>query len=137
MSASDLASVRKGSRSADRLRNQLSDRTHVHSMRNSSQSADEAVALREAFIASKLDEARGHLAGGDRGAALLAFGEGIHAIMDATSPAHVDGGGKPQVWRLRDTRSHIKAESQSPTAAQSAESTGRIRDAHASVFGKP
>jgi hypothetical protein len=115
----------------------MADRTHVHSMRNASQSSAEATALRDAYVTSKLDEARSLLAGGDSEGALVAFGEGIHAIMDATSPAHTDAGGNPRVWRLRDAGSHTRAESQQPTAAQAEESTRKIREAHASVFGKP
>lgn len=136
-SSYDIGLIQRGSKNADRLRNQFGGAAHTHSMRSSSQSSAETMAARDRYVASKLNEARTFLNAGDNEAALVAFGEGIHALMDATSPAHTDPSGNPRVWRWRDLPAHLGTESRQPTQAEWEENSRKLREAYQSVFGIP
>lgn len=136
-----IRKIQAGSRHADRLRNQLPDRSYIHSMRSSDESSQAAMQERDAFVDGKLAEARGLLGSGDYVGALGAFGEAIHPLMDATSPFHTDASGDPMVWSPGTPgaiRAHTDGENATqPTQAQIDENKRRIQAAYNSVFGKP
>lgn len=57
-------------------------------MRSPGETAEAAQAKYDKFLNDKLEEAVGLACAGDIRGAEFAFGEGLHGIMDSTSPAH-------------------------------------------------
>ena len=131
--------IQGGSIYADRIRNQFNDRTYIHSMRALGQSVESAIQQRNHYYATKMAEARNRLAAGDCPGALTAFGEAIHATMDATSPFHVDEYGNPRIWDLPDVDADLyhkwAEEAMHPNAAQFEENRVKIQTAFNSLFG--
>ena len=136
--AGGIRTIQDGSRSVDSWYNQGSAGSFMHSMKNPFQSGAEAIAERDAFVDSRLADARSFEAAGHHDQALAAFGEAIHPLMDSTSPEHTNGDGSPRTWNLMGYSSyqHYKAEGR-PTAAQRDATTKMIKEKYESVFGKP
>jgi len=65
---------------------------------NPSQSAEDAINLRNQFIVDRMVAAQNAWGKGQTNNALSDFGEAIHPVMDSTSPAHTDNQGNPLPW---------------------------------------
>ena len=93
-SKNDISTIKAASRAFDAT-TQGVEQAHMHSMTPPGFTPAKAIAKRDRFIEAKLIEARDFEQAGDRTAALRAFGEAIHPIMDSSSPLHVDPQGNP------------------------------------------
>lgn len=60
----------------------------MHAMRAPGQTVAQAAALYDGFLADRQTQAVALARAGDRAGALNVLGEGMHALMDSTSPAH-------------------------------------------------
>ena len=83
------AALQASSRKLDES-NQGTQYAHIHSMRQVGESQAKAIAKRDAFIAQKLSCARKLRLLGDKLGSLENLGEALHALMDSTSPLHVN-----------------------------------------------
>ncbi|HDH12596.1 MAG TPA: RHS repeat protein [Nitrospirae bacterium] len=70
---------------ADSKQYQTAENAYRHAMRNPSQTSEQAQALANAFVSSQFQKA---WAAKDINAALFEFAIALHALQDATSPAH-------------------------------------------------
>jgi len=138
--AQDRALIQQGSDYIDRLRNQGADRAFVHSMRGAAVSEETALAQRNHFIVTTLNEARQLEADGQHDAALVKFGEAVHPEMDRTSPWHVDADGRPRVWMPASVGAAVHGVEESraiPSADEMAAAAARMQAAYKYVFGGP
>jgi len=95
-----IARIQKSSRDFDKS-HQAPSQSYMHSMRdgtNPSQSAEDAINLRNQFIVDRMVAAQNAWGKGQTNNALSDFGEAIHPVMDSTSPAHTDNQGNPLPW---------------------------------------
>lgn len=70
----------------------------LHSMRAPDQSAQQALAIRDAYVQQTLSQATAAEQDGIHGQAMDLLGEAVHPTMDSTSPIHVDSNGDPLPW---------------------------------------
>lgn len=97
LSQNEINLLQQASRDFD-SRTQAANQSYMHSMRLKSQTAEEAIRLRDQFVTSTLDDAKRLARSGNKNAALVRFGEACHPIMDSSSPVHVDVFGNPRIW---------------------------------------
>jgi RHS repeat-associated protein len=97
ISESDINILKKSSRDFDKA-HQGSDDSYMHSMREKGQKTEDAIKLRNDFVADRLKQARDANKSGDRNKALKLLGEAMHPIMDISSPMHTDNNGNPKIW---------------------------------------
>ncbi len=82
--------------------------SHMHSMRESSKSVEEAISARDDFINLRINAARAAALYGDLEGALDLLAQALHPVMDYSSPMHTDLNGTPKIWRgiIRDGWGH-------------------------------
>ena len=79
---------KEASRYVDRSENQSLENSYQHAMRAPNQTVEEAEKQMNDFKRQKITEYRNLLSEGKYDAAYFSLGEGMHAIMDSTSPVH-------------------------------------------------
>ena len=96
-----IVALKHGSDRADNpLRgNQKDSREYMHGMRPSKMTEGQALKAADDFVQSKVDA---FVKTGD----FEQLGEGLHTLMDITSPAHRDKEGRPQVYKWFKGHSH-------------------------------
>ena len=94
-----ILAVQKASRDWDKATATKADPVSVnsHSQMADGQTPAEAIRGRDDFISARMAEAKLDAELGLNDQALRNFGEGIHPVMDAYSPAHMQNG-KPTLW---------------------------------------
>jgi len=97
LSTRDVRIMQQASRDFDLATQSASD-AYKHSMRQSNQSPDEAISLRDQFIGDTIVAARRAVNSGNRDEALRRIGEACHPIMDSFSPMHTTPTGLPKIW---------------------------------------
>jgi hypothetical protein len=99
LGAADVQLLQQSSRAFDSNTQGFgADTAPLHSMRATGQSADAAIAARDAFIDQTIIQAQQLNQAGDRNGALTALGQALHPIMDASSPLHTTPEGQPRLW---------------------------------------
>ena len=95
----DIYLIQKGSRDIDKNHPGSQD-SYMHAMRDgtTNQSPGDAIRETDTFVAMTAHEAGAELSAGNRDSALFTFGQAMHPVMDATSPAHRDPSGTPYAW---------------------------------------
>jgi uncharacterized protein RhaS with RHS repeats len=88
VSDGDISAIQQASRGFDSATGGAEDWSFAHSMRAPDQSVDNAVDMRNQFVADQPESARLAYQQGDTPYALSELGWGIHPIMDFTSPEH-------------------------------------------------
>src|SRR5205823_5683399 len=96
-SSRDVRIMQQASRDFD-LASQSAAEAYKHSMRRSNQSSDEAIRLRDQFVAEGIAAGRRAAKSGNRDEALRRIGEACHPIMDSFSPMHTTPNGLPKIW---------------------------------------
>jgi RHS repeat-associated protein len=136
----ELGIVEAASDHVDGPLGQLNSQSYKHSMRAPGQSPQEAIKLRDAFVGRELMQARILEQAGHHDDALEAFGEAAHALMDSTSPYHVDANGNPKEWDVTsptNVAQHVRGEGNTtPTAAQKAEAIRLVQQSYRAIFDK-
>ncbi len=97
LSSRDIRIMQQASREFDQASQGAAD-AYKHSMRQSNQSPDEAIRLRDQLVGEKIDAARRAVQSGNRDEALRRIGEACHPIMDSFSPMHTTSNGSPKIW---------------------------------------
>ena len=72
----------------------------MHAMRNPSQTVEEARDVADKWVRTLFEAAKTLLSNGNTDAAYFTFGVGLHALQDATSPAHAGF----QLWTGNESR---------------------------------
>jgi hypothetical protein len=143
LSSADRELIKSGSAADDHgLMNQSPHNAFMHSMKAPGQENSVALAQRDAFVNTKLALARSLEGKHEHAAALVAFGEAVHPLMDATSPFHLSSDGNPRTWALGESLlgtalgvDHgILEMVVRPTDTQQATAQARIQAAYSSVF---
>ena len=98
VSAQETKAIEDASEQFDSDTGLSEDWAFAHSMRAPGQSVADAVSRRNAWISEELKFAREDYGLGNTSNALTEFGQGIHTVMDQTSPAHTDANGDPITW---------------------------------------
>ena len=73
---------------ADESEHQGGESDYMHAMRNSNQTVEQARDLADKWVRTLFERAKKLLSDGKTEAAYFTFGVGLHALQDATSPAH-------------------------------------------------
>ncbi len=139
---SDIDAMKKGSRNFDRKTAMSKDWSHAHSMARKGESAAAAIKKRDDFINDSLKKAKDAADCGKRDEALDLLSQALHAIMDSSSPMHIDANGNPQVfnpwapWGHSPNDSIGKETSKDITDAIYKSQDQKISDAYQKVFGK-
>jgi RHS repeat-associated protein len=97
LTPADIGVLQKASRDFDSSHQSAAD-SYMHAMRESGQSAADAIQLTNNFIADRISAARQYAQAGNRQCALEALGQAMHPVMDASSPMHRTPDGQPKVW---------------------------------------
>jgi RHS repeat-associated protein len=97
ISTKDLSTMQQSSREFD-LATQNPSQAFMHSMAQGGQSAADAIIQRDAFVSNMAVLAQAAEASGHHDNALYLFSAAAHAIMDSSSPEHVDENGNPKTW---------------------------------------
>jgi hypothetical protein len=133
----DVERIQRASRNFDRW-TQLNSMAFMHAMRSPSQSAAQAKTQTDAFVGFAMNNAITLQARGDHDGAMWELGMAMHAVMDATSPAHRDGQGNPKPWDMfggiGPIRAHNSEESGGPSAATRREMDEKLRDMYNKVM---
>ncbi|MCS4293992.1 RHS repeat-associated protein, partial [Comamonas sp. BIGb0152] len=98
---SQLSAVARGHVWADSAQHQTLEFTHMHAMRSPGQSKAQACEATNKYIKEQAQKALNAKSAGNMDAAFFHFGAALHAIQDATSPAHSGF----QEWRGDETES--------------------------------
>src|SRR5205085_2267622 len=97
LSKQDIAALQRASREFDKATQGVKD-AYKHSMRERGESIQSALAKRDQFVNDSLKQARAAHQAGDHAGALKKLGEGLHPLMDSSSPMHTDASGNPKEW---------------------------------------
>jgi hypothetical protein len=89
--------LQKASRDFDEAHQGVED-SYMHAMREYGQSPEEAALYTDLFIQGRIEVARQYAKAGNRRCALVALGEAMHPVMDASSPMHRTPEGRPKIW---------------------------------------
>lgn len=116
VSKAELAVLKRSQAIADAKQYQGGDSSFRHAMRSGNQTVAEARAMANQFVRSQFEKA---WSAPTREQALIEFGVGLHALQDATSPAHTGF----QQWTGEETwgetLGHIRSELYDPGAGSS------------------
>lgn len=140
--------LKDASRHVDRLANQTQAGNHDHAMRSPGEDAAAARRAVDARIRDSEAAARRRQGNAPAGvadispAALSKFGEGMHTVMDRTSPAHTDANGDPRVGsgipttpsEARAMRQHVDEEA-NITPDQMDAAVNACRESFGRTFG--
>ncbi len=113
---------------------QGTSQSYLHSMAENGQNPLAQAAGTSEFVENATGAAAGLQATGHHVMAMLELGAAIHPLMDATSPAHTNGNGKPRIWNPSELAAHRRAEAGSPTVAQQKKMNTQIQERYQQVM---
>jgi len=93
----EIGILQQASRDFDSA-HQSAAESYMHAMREKGQSPESAMELTDQFIAERIAAAKQYANAGHRECALIALGQAMHPVMDASSPMHRTPDGQPKVW---------------------------------------
>ena len=135
----DIAALQTASRNFDSW-SQLNSMASWHAMRSPEQSVESDKADTERFIGIAMSNAGILEAAGNHQGAMKSLAMAMHAVMDATSPAHRNAKGEPVPWNLWDGRgawrAHGAAEGGQPTAEQRRALNAKLRAMYDQVMAR-
>lgn len=97
LTSADIGVLQQASRDFDSAHQSAAD-SYMHAMRQKDQLPADAIELTNRFIAERIATARQYAQAGNRKCALIALGQAMHPVMDASSPMHRTSDGQPKIW---------------------------------------
>ena len=137
----DLEILRNASRDQDDLLQggQFVANSYQHSMAEPHENPAVARRRRDEFVNYQVALATILDREGDRCRALMELGRALHAVMDQTSPEHVDANGDPLVWlgmsHFISAGIHVVSEGHTPPPGVFTELNTRMWNLYVQAFG--